>query len=95
MTKAVFTGKGTAQVRLRAALKGKHVQEGDKFYTFFKTDEERCLLENFDGIYDASILLGKLYDTLKVFSSVLDISEIPDLTRKKNKHILEGLIEKK
>ena len=95
VTKAVLTGKGTAQVRLREALKGRKVQEGDKFYTFFKTPEERCLLENFEGQYDDSILLGKLYDTLSVFETVLDIGAIPDLTLKRNKSILEGLREEK
>jgi hypothetical protein len=93
VTKAVLTGKGTAQVRLREALRGRTVQEGDKFYTFFKTPTERCLLENFDGTYDVSIMLGKLYDTLKIFKTVLDLSQIPDLTLKRNKTIREGLCQ--
>lgn len=91
VTKAVLEGSGTAQVRLRESLRGRRVQEGDKFYTFFKSPEVRCLQENFDGIYDSSILLGKLYDTLKVFKTVIDIGSIPDLTLKRNRKILEEL----
>lgn len=91
VTKAVLTGKGTAQVRLREALRGRQVQEGDKFYVFFKTSEERCLLEDFDGSYDPSILLGKLYDTLCVFETVIDVKSIPNLTLKRNQVILNGL----
>lgn len=91
ITKAVLEGKGTAQIRIREALKGVPVQEGDKRYLYFKTPTERCLLENFDGTYDANILLGKLYDTLCVFETVLDVKAYPNLTLKRNKHILEGL----
>lgn len=91
ITEAVLEGKGTAQVRIRQALKGRPVQQGDKIYLFFKTPTERCLLENFDGTYDASILLGKLYDTLCIFETVIDVKAYPNLTLKRNKSILEGL----
>lgn len=93
VTKAVLKGKGTAQVRLREALKGKPVQEGDKFYVFFETPEKRCLLENFTGVYDSSILLGKLYDTLCIFETVFDVKSIPNLTLKKNSKILKELTD--
>lgn len=88
VTKSVLTGKGTTQVRIREALKGRSVQEGDKVYMFFKTESERCLLENFDGKYDADILLGKLYDTLCIFETVIDVKLFPNLTLKRNKGLL-------
>lgn len=88
ITKAVLSGKGTAQVRIREALKDRPVQEGDKVYMFFKTDSERCLLEDFDGKYDSDILLGKLYDTLCIFETVIDVKLIPNLTLKRNKDLL-------
>jgi len=91
ITKAVLTGKGTAQVRIREALKGRPVQEGDKVYQFVKTEGVRSTLENFDGIYCIDTLLGKLYDTLCVFETILDVSAFPDLTKKKNQQYLEGL----
>lgn len=88
ITKAVLTGQGTTQVRIREALKGRPVQEGDKVYQFFKTESERCLLEDFDGNYDSDILLKKLFDTLKVFEKVIDIKQYPNFKLKKNKKLL-------
>ena len=91
ITKAVLTGKGTAQVRIREALKGRAVQEGDKVYQFVKTESVRSTLEDFDGTYCVETLLGKLYDTLCVFETVLDVKAYPNLTLKKNKHLVEEL----
>lgn len=91
ITKAVLTNTRTNEKRIRDALKGRPVQEGDKIYTFFKSKEEISLLQDFDGTYDANILLGKLYDTLCIFEPVLDIKQIPNLTLKKNKGLLNGL----
>ncbi len=91
ITKAVLTGTGTTQVKIRNALKGRPVQEGDKIYTFFLESGERCLLEDFTGQYDAKKLLGKLYDTLCIFKPVLDLSAFPDLTLKRNLIHLEAL----
>lgn len=88
ITKAVLTGKGTAQVRIREALKGRPVQEGDKVYQFFKSDSERCMLEDFDGTYDAEVLLGKLHDTIHVFETVLDIKKYPNYSLKRNRKLL-------
>lgn len=88
ITKAVLTGKGTAQVRIREALKGRPVQEGDKVYQFFKTEKERCMLEDFDGNYDSNILLGKLHDTLCIFETVLDVKKYPNYSLKKNRKLL-------
>lgn len=85
ITAAVLTGKGTTQVRIRAALKDMVVQEGDKVYLFFKSDSERCLRENFDGTFCKDTLLGKLFDTLKVFETVLDVKKYPNLALKKHK----------
>lgn len=93
VTKAVLTGKGTTQTRLRAALQGKKVQEGDKFYTFFKTPSERCLMENFRGEFDRDTLLSKLYDTLCIFETVIDVKVIPNLTLKKHKKLLQDLVD--
>lgn len=93
ITDAVLKNARTNERRVREALKGKPVQQGDKCFMFFKTPTELCLQENFDGTYDASILLGKLYDTLTVFETVLEneLKEIPNLALKRNKEIVEGL----
>jgi hypothetical protein len=91
ITSAVLKNTRTNERRVREALKGKPVQEGDKVYMFYKTPTELALLENFDGTYDVSTLLGKLHDTLCVFETVLDLKDIPNLALKKHKGIVEGL----
>jgi hypothetical protein len=91
ITQAVLTNTRTNEARVRAALKGKPVQEGDKIYTFNKTETELCLVENFEGTYCRKTLLGKLYDTLCVFETVLDVKEFPNLTLKKNQGIIQEL----
>lgn len=91
ITKSVLTGKHTTQVRIREALKGRPVQEGDKVYQFVRSDKERALQEDFDGIYDVYTLLGKLYGTLCIFETVLDVKQYVNYTLKKNKDLLQGL----
>jgi hypothetical protein len=91
ITKAVLTNTRTNEKRIRDALKGRPVQEGDKVFTFFKTPTEICLLEDFDGTYCVNTLLGKLYDTLCIFETVIDVKTIPNLTLKRNQPILTGL----
>ena len=94
ITSAVLKNTRTNERRVREALKGKPVQEGDKCYMYYKTPTELALLENFDGTYDVSTLLGKLYDTLTVFETVLkpeDFKAIPNLALKKHKGIVDGM----
>jgi hypothetical protein len=91
ITKAVLTNTRTNEKRVRDALKGRPVQEGDKIYTFFKTPTEISLMEDFDGTYDVNALLGKLYDTVCIFETVINIKAIPNLTLKRNKEILLNL----
>jgi hypothetical protein len=91
ITKAVLTNTRTNEKRVRDALKGRPVQEGDKIYTFFKTPTEISLLEDFDGTYDVNTLLGKLYDTVCIFETVINVKAIPNLTLKRNKEILLNL----
>jgi hypothetical protein len=48
-------------------------------------------LEDFDGTYDVNTLLGKLYDTVCIFETVINVKAIPNLTLKRNKEILLNL----
>jgi hypothetical protein len=85
VTKAVLSGTRTNETRVMDAIEDvEGIQEGDKFYVFFKTDKELCRLEDFDGIYDKKKLLGKLYNTVKVFSNVLEISQFKNYALVKN-----------
>ena len=88
VTKAVLTSERTNEARVRKALEGATVQEGDKVYAFFKTPEELCLRENFDGTYDRDVLLGKLYDSLYVFETVIQTDLFPNLSLKRNQYLI-------
>ena len=74
-TEAVMKGMGTAELKARLALKYKQgVQQGDKFRMFYLPNKELCLDENFKGEYCRATLLKKLYATVKVFSTIIDIN---------------------
>jgi DNA polymerase I len=88
VTKALLNPERTNEQRPADALVGSEFSEGDKVFMFYKTPEKLCLLQNFDGIYDKSILLSKLYKTMSVFDTVLDISLIPNLSNKCNADLI-------
>ncbi len=88
ITKAVIGKDATRQAKIRSALEGSDWTEGDKVYLFNRTSDELCLKQNFDGTYDADTLLGKLYDTLTIFETVIDVSLIPNFNLKRNKDLL-------
>lgn len=91
ITEKLLTSKRPQESRIRDALQGKPVQEGDKIFVFFKTDTEISLRENFNGEYDSNRLLGKLYNTLCIFETVIDIKSVPNLTLKRNKNLLSEI----
>ncbi len=66
----------TNETRILDALEGSNYVEGDRFYTFFKSENEICLVENFIGEYDKSRLLKSLYNTASIFSTVLPTKEL-------------------
>lgn len=86
ITKAVLNPGRTNEQRIADAIKasGQKVSEGDKIYVFFKTETQLALKETFDGTYSVKKFLGKLYNTIKIFDSVIDLSLFPNYTLKRN-----------
>lgn len=70
------------------AIGNKHVQEGDKVYVFYEDDKTLALGENFNGNYSTGRLLDKLFKTIKIFDSVLNIEKFPNYKLKKNNKLL-------
>jgi hypothetical protein len=64
------------ETKVMDALKGSNYVEGDRFNMFFLANDKLCLAENFDGDYSKPRLLKSLYDTIKVFSTVLPVKEL-------------------
>lgn len=83
VTKSVLQPKRTNEQRVLDALKGKNIQEGDKVYLFYKSETELACVEDFNGEYDTIRLLGKIYKTLKIFETVLDLKQFPKYYTKK------------
>jgi hypothetical protein len=72
-TEKVDSSKRANETKVKDALNGSDYKPGDKFYVFYLPNRELCLAEKFTGEYDQMKLLKRLYDTSKVFDSVLPI----------------------
>lgn len=94
VTKSVLRPERTNEQRVNDALDLNEVNEGDKVYMFNETSEELCLRENFKGVYCVETLLKKLYNTLAVFDTILDIDLFPNFSLVRNREML-GLEPKK
>lgn len=90
ITKAVLHPQRTNEARIKEALGTKHVEEGDKVFVFFETPEKLTLKENYNGIIDKPTLYKKLYKTLEIFNTVLDISVFPNYSLKRNLKRIEN-----
>lgn len=88
VTKSVLNAERTNEQRVLDALDEAEVNEGDKVYMFNRTPEELCLLENFDGTYCADTLLKKLYGTLAIFDTIIDVDLFPNFTLQRNRELL-------
>lgn len=83
VTKSVLHPKRTQEARIKAAIGERPVSEGDKIHVFFKTPVELALVQDFDGTYDRPTLLKKLHNTMKIFSTLIDMKEFPNYSLKK------------
>lgn len=85
ITKKILDPKRTNESRILDAVSDiEGMQEGDKVYVFFKTDKELCTAENFTGKYSKKKLFDKLYKTVKIFESVIDIKQFKNYGLVKN-----------
>jgi hypothetical protein len=97
VTKSVLFPTRTNEQRIKDSIEraGKSVQEGDKIYVYFKDDTTLSICEAFDGIYSTKKLLGKLYNTIGIFETVLNLDVFPNYTLKKNQKRLEELLNER
>ena len=87
-----LTNERTNEAKIREAIKGTEIVEGDRCYMFTMPDNSLRLVEHFDGNYDVDKLLLDCYNTVKTFKNVLDISLFKNYTLKKNKKELEEMM---
>jgi DNA polymerase I len=73
VTESVLNRTTPQQVKVFDAIKHVNYQEGDKFRMFYKTDDELCLVDAFDGTFEARRLYQKLFDTVSIFAPILEV----------------------
>lgn len=67
----VMTSERTNESKVRDAIEDTEYVEGDRVRMFYLPDGSMELQENFNGVYDRKRLLKNLYDTSKLFETVL------------------------
>lgn len=93
ISERVMKSERTNESKVRDAIAGEEVSEGDRKYFFYLPDDSLELAENFKGEYNKERLLKKLHDTSKIFSTILPTKDLfPNYTLKKNKALLEQLV---
>jgi DNA polymerase elongation subunit (family B) len=82
----------TNETKVLKALEGSEYREGDRFWIYYKPDDSIGLVENFDGQYNAIRLYKNLYDTIKIFDTVIPVKEnFVNLSLKRSQKTIEEL----
>jgi len=85
-SKAIINNERTQEAKVRAALKGESMKEGDKFYTYFlrgideyKVKDDALSLSKHwtPGMENKVRLMKRVYDTMNIFKEVIDMSHFP------------------
>lgn len=92
ITDKVLNPERTNEQRVLDSIKDTEYTQGDKIYVFFDNSGELCLQENWVGNHDRSKLLEKLWKTVNIFNSVIDIRFFPKYHLKKYYKNLDNLI---
>ena len=88
ITEAILNPERTNEQKVADALEGEEFQAGDRRYFYFKSDGSLSLLENFDGDYDKFKLIEKIWKTMQIFSTVLDVTVLPKYHLKTRRKLL-------
>jgi hypothetical protein len=89
----VLSSPRANESKIRDAIVGTDYREGDRIFTYFRSDKSLGLAEKFDGDYDKVAMLRKLYKKSLTFQSVLDKNLFPNYALKKNTVLLEQLLD--
>lgn len=95
ITEKVLTPKRTNESKVLDAIEGEEVSEGDRRWFYFTTDGSLKLIDNFNNDYDPYKLIAKVYNTLKIFSAVVDMSQFTKYHLKGKRKELQTLIGEK
>lgn len=92
ITEKILNPQRTNEEKIKLAIQGKELVEGDRAYFYFDEEENLRLIEDFDGNYNKPRLFEKLYKTALVFSSIIDIKKyFINYKLKRNTPLLEEI----
>lgn len=92
ITKSVLNPKRKNESKvLDAVIKEEHIQEGDKVYCYFDTQNNLKLQQNWTNDHSVDKLLNKLYKTVLIFNTLIDTKEFINYSLKTKKSLLEKL----
>lgn len=89
LTESILNPQRTTEQKIADAIAGKELQEGEKFHVYFTKEDKLKTPEDWTNDHDTEALLGKLYDTMTVFSSIFDMNQIPKYHLKSHKYKVE------
>ncbi len=91
LTEKVFEAARTTEANILAAIQGTEYVRGDKIYCYFDTNKKPKLQERWNKDHDIDSLLKKLFSTVTIFDSVIDITQFPNYSLKRSKVLLDLL----
>lgn len=77
ITESVLNPERTNEQKVLDAIEGEELQEGDKIFVYFTKTGELKLQDKWENDHDEEKLLKKLYSTLEIFETVLNMDDYP------------------
>lgn len=81
-TEKVDNSERTNESKIKDALEGSEYTVGDKLYLYYKVDGTLNLQEHWNNDHDPIKLLKNLFDTVKTFDTVLDMTQFQNYALK-------------
>jgi DNA polymerase I len=91
ITDKIFTSERSNETKVKDAIQGSNYREGDKVWTFFKSDGSLCLMENYNGDYDKDAMYKKVYRSAEFFTNVIPSDIFINYSLKRSKPFLDKL----
>ena len=91
ITDKIFTSERSNETKVKDAIEGSNYREGDKVWTFFKSDGSLCLMENYSGDYDKEAMYKKVFRSAEFFTNVIPADLFINYSLKRSKKLLDEL----
>lgn len=91
VTQKLYDSDRTNEKNVLEAIGDTKVQLGDKIWVYFDLEGKLKLKEAWNNDHDPWKLVAKLFNTIKIFKSVIDITQYPNYSLKKNRKLIEEL----